>query len=273
MSIKLIGLDLDGTVLTSDKKITDRTKSVLMKAISQGIVIVPVTGRPLSGLPEDFLSIPGIRYAITANGATTYDLQNQVILRKHHIARKIASQILNVTLDRDIIREIFIKGYGYEDHHSYDLLLKHLGDKPIISYVKATRKPIDDLDDFLSSQTANVEGISIMCHDTEERDLIYDRLKEFHDIRIVLPAPGDLEINHLHADKGQALLELGVHLGIPKRSIMAIGDSDNDYGLLSSVGFPVAMENANEALKKISSFITRDNQHDGVASAIESFAL
>lgn len=273
MSIKLIGLDLDGTVLTSDKKITDHTKNVLIKAISQGIVIVPVTGRPLSGIPEEFLSIPGIRYAITANGATTYDLQERRILRKHHIARETASQILNLTLDHDIIREIFIKGYGYEEHHSYDLLLKHLGDSPIISYIKATRKPIDNLDDFLSNQTANVEGISIMCRNMKERDVIYNRLQKFPDIRIVLPSPGDLEINHLYADKGQALLDLGTHLGISKKSIMAVGDSDNDFGLLSSVGFPVAMDNASDALKNISAFITRDNQHDGVASAIESFAL
>ena len=69
--IKLIALDLDGTVLTDEKTITPRTAKAIADVARCGIEVVPVTGRPLSGIPEDLLKIPGIRYMITSNGAIT----------------------------------------------------------------------------------------------------------------------------------------------------------------------------------------------------------
>ena len=71
--IRMIALDLDGTLLTSDKVLTDRTKDVLRRAIEQGIVVLPATGRPLSGIPKEVMEFPGVRYAVTANGARIVD--------------------------------------------------------------------------------------------------------------------------------------------------------------------------------------------------------
>ena len=72
--IKLIALDLDGTTFNSDKVITERTKQAIASAIAQGVIVMPATGRPKNGLPESFLSIPGVRYALTSNGGAVWDL-------------------------------------------------------------------------------------------------------------------------------------------------------------------------------------------------------
>ena len=72
---RMIGLDLDGTLLTTEKEFTPYTKEILRKAIAQGIVVLPATGRPLSGIPGELLHFPGIRYAITANGARVVESQ------------------------------------------------------------------------------------------------------------------------------------------------------------------------------------------------------
>ena len=66
--IKMIGMDLDGTLLTSQKELTAYTRDVLRRAVEQGIVALPATGRPLSGIPGELLRFPGFRYAVTANG-------------------------------------------------------------------------------------------------------------------------------------------------------------------------------------------------------------
>ena len=71
--IKMIGLDLDGTLLTRDKRLTKENSDVLAEAARRGIHIVPVTGRPLSGLPAVVEALPFIRYAITSNGAVLTD--------------------------------------------------------------------------------------------------------------------------------------------------------------------------------------------------------
>ena len=73
--IKMIGLDLDGTLLTEKKEITARTRKVLREALDRGIVVLAATGRPLSGIPEEIRSFPGMRYALTSNGAKVVDVQ------------------------------------------------------------------------------------------------------------------------------------------------------------------------------------------------------
>lgn len=72
--IKMIGLDLDGTLLNSKKEVTDHTKSVLEEAIAQGIIVLVATGRPLIGIPGQVRAIQGMQYALTTNGARIYDL-------------------------------------------------------------------------------------------------------------------------------------------------------------------------------------------------------
>ena len=67
--IRMVGFDLDGTLLTTDKRLTEYTKEILKKAIDKGVVVLPVTGRPLNGVPKEIADFPGIRYMITSNGA------------------------------------------------------------------------------------------------------------------------------------------------------------------------------------------------------------
>ena len=74
MDIRLIGLDLDGTVFDSQKRISPRTRSAIAAACARGVAVLPATGRPRAGLPDAFVQIPGVRYAITSNGGAVYDL-------------------------------------------------------------------------------------------------------------------------------------------------------------------------------------------------------
>ena len=74
--IRMIGLDLDGTVFNNEKEITEHTRQVLAEAIRRGVTVLPATGRPQEGLPGQFLAIPGVRYALTSNGARILDLKD-----------------------------------------------------------------------------------------------------------------------------------------------------------------------------------------------------
>ena len=74
---KYIFFDLDGTLLTTDKILTERTKKALEAAADQGVVLVPATGRPLCGLPKELLALPFIKYAVTANGARILETKTE----------------------------------------------------------------------------------------------------------------------------------------------------------------------------------------------------
>lgn len=89
MNIRMIGFDLDGTLLTTDKILTERTKKALEAAADQGVILVPATGRPLCGLPKELLELPFIKYAVTANGARILETKTeQVFIRNVNFGRK-----------------------------------------------------------------------------------------------------------------------------------------------------------------------------------------
>ena len=78
----MVGLDLDGTLLTDRKEITSRTRKVISRAIEEGVVVLVATGRPWMGVPEELRGFPGMRYALTSNGARILDAQEGIILEE-----------------------------------------------------------------------------------------------------------------------------------------------------------------------------------------------
>jgi len=160
--IRLLGIDLDGTLLTMKKELTDAARAAIEDAIRAGIEVVPVTGRPLTGVPAEVLGIPGIRYVISSNGANTYALRGGAgdsqragdgkkagggpetglyeadrkgavgpdgidweelrVLRKVHMPHKAVRRVLEAAPGDDVIREIFVRGIGYHDERTQRML-------------------------------------------------------------------------------------------------------------------------------------------------------
>jgi len=122
--IKMIGLDLDGTLLNSKKKMTEYTRQVLEKALKEGVVVLAATGRSLASIPRELLSIPGMKYVVSANGARVLDIQENKVLIENTISVEKAMQVLDIIYDYDAIREIFVEGKCFsgkrEMEHVYD---------------------------------------------------------------------------------------------------------------------------------------------------------
>lgn len=98
--IRLVALDLDGTVFNDKKEITPRTLAAIRNAVARGVAVLPATGRTASGIPAAFTSIPGVRYALTSNGASVVDLQTGQQLVKQPFATADALKIYDI-LARD----------------------------------------------------------------------------------------------------------------------------------------------------------------------------
>ncbi len=267
--IRFIGLDLDGTLLTPDKTITPRAKTAIQKCTKQGIILVPITGRPAHGLPSCVKEMPEFGYVITSNGALIQDLTSGVTLARQEIPPKTTAQIIACTQKYDVSYEIFQNGYGYTTQSTYDKLIQKYHGTPLLSYISDSRKPLPNLESLLSLCQEPVEGFSILCKQRGIRNRIHQNLITLPEIQIVYPNPMDLEINHCMADKGRAMLTLADHLGIRADAILAIGDSDNDRTMLSQAGVGIVMGNATAKLRSMTRYITQDNAHDGVAIVLE----
>lgn len=293
-TIRMIGIDLDGTLLTRQKVLTSVSRAALEEAIRRGIEVVPVTGRPLAGVPGEVLEIPGIRYVITSNGANTYDLSAQMqdraasilsgtmngktpgtVLHKAHLSHEVVRRVLAAAPGDDVIREIFIRGVGYHDPHTHTMLQKKFSiAPPILDYIMRSRKIVPDFEELLTDPSSHVENISLMFPSQTGRDAAFERLKKIRGsegarlLHVLLPWKTDLEVTHVLADKWRSLEGLGRHLGITDAQIMTLGDGDNDRPMLRGAGLSVAMGNAPDFVKETADRITADNEHDGAAAAI-----
>ena len=104
--IKMIGLDLDGTLLTDKKELTVRTREVLAKAIRSGIVVLVATGRPWMGVPEELREFPGMDYALTSNGARIIDTRTGNVIEEHLLSVKSAKKALEICRKYDTLQEV-----------------------------------------------------------------------------------------------------------------------------------------------------------------------
>ena len=143
--VRMIGFDLDGTLLTTQKEFSEYTKQVLSRAVEKNIEILPVTGRPLCGLPEELTGFAGIRYAITANGARIMDLSQGITLRERLVPVPVAEKILHIFERYDTLREIYYDGVGYAQRESLERIGHFFPSAPMAGYVTSTRLPVEDL--------------------------------------------------------------------------------------------------------------------------------
>ncbi|MFA9463231.1 MAG: Cof-type HAD-IIB family hydrolase [Velocimicrobium sp.] len=276
--IQMIGLDLDGTVLNDKKEISERSKRVIRAAIKRGVVVLPATGRPLEGIPSEFLEIEGIRYVLSANGAVIYDLVEEKKLYEDCMDYELVLPILHQLKKTESMVDVFIDGVGYVERENFLHNIKYTTNDAAREYLIKTRNPVDNLIEFVTYKKKNIEKITInfrvlkdgTLHGKEE---VLHILEAYHNFAIVSGVPTNLEITKKTATKGNGLLVLGQLLGIEKNSIMAVGDSGNDIEMLQVVGLGVAMENSTQDVIEVADFVTKSNEEDGVACAIEHFVL
>ena len=142
--IKMIGLDLDGTLLNDKKELTSHTREILTRAIDQGVTVLVATGRPVTGIPEVLRNFPGMRYALTSNGGRILDLQEDKVLYANMLSYEMGAAILKIFGDYDASRRSILM----ESFVQADELLKvgeYLRNPAMADYIRTTRKGITSL--------------------------------------------------------------------------------------------------------------------------------
>lgn len=272
--IKLLALDLDGTLLNTEKEISPRDRAALDRAREAGILMVPVTGRPAQGLPRQVLELPGLRYAVTSNGATIRDLVTGETLLEMHLPAEKGLEVLAACADFAMIREAFREGVGYLSQADHAALCARYAGTALLDYVLDTREILPGtVADFLRADGRPIEELFFLTDSTDTKARLRAALGDIQDIGFADPFPNDLEVIAGNIDKGKGLGFLLDHLGIAAEDVLAMGDGGSDIPLLQAAGIGVAMANATEAAKAAADFITTSCDEDGVAVALEKFVF
>ena len=276
----LIALDLDGTFFNNEKRISERNRQAIQEAIASGYCVVPVTGRPISGIPKELMEIREIGYAVASNGAVIYEIEDFIGQNWKRISEDMLSdekvlEVLEILKEYPVVPDCFVQGVGHMPEYGREWIPKMGLPQVMADYLLAGREFFPDLMEYVRQKEGKVEKITINFYMDEEgirkKQEVYQRLMQVEDITLVSGAPHNLEVNTVTARKGNGMLKLAKLLGIAPEKTMACGDDINDMDMVVKAGFGVAMGNASEELKKEADFITLSNEEDGAAIAIYEF--
>ena len=267
--IKLIASDLDGTLLTDKKELTDATRLALDTAIAQGIQFVPATGRSFKAVPDMIKYYPGVEYVITANGGAVYSVSGQRRIYQCVLTPESVKAVLAAERPEYLVLEVFIEGVPYSGEAYVKDPMAFGASEYGARYVQATRTPIKDMEAFAMEHCNKLDSMAFICPEPEKK-AEFERLllREVPDIYVTSSVPHLLEIGHRDAGKGNTLLWLLKRLGISPEEAMAFGDADNDSSMLTAVKYGTAVANGTPGCKAAAAYETACNEEDGVAKAI-----
>ena len=150
--MKLIALDLDGTLLNSDKVVSQRNFAALSRAAEQGHVIVPATGRALRAIPEQVMAFPFLHYAITINGAKVSDTRSGAVFLRAEIALDTCLRLLDFAARYDAMYDCYWNDTGWVDRSFLERVRYYNSDEEVVALQRRTRAPVDDIKAFLRAK-------------------------------------------------------------------------------------------------------------------------
>lgn len=269
MSIKLISIDVDGTLINRQGDLTPATRSALQRAADAGIHVTLNTGRPLSESQALLKALPMMRYVVLCTGAEVRDLQTGRIIASHGLTNEENRRLYDLLSPLDGMIQIFNEFDGKLYNRAWDLARADRFCPPNLAKMcRETHVAVADLDAFMDGYTGTASKIHLFFPNHEEKLKAAALLKGLP-FFVSESVPNDIEVMPLGVDKGTGLSALAEYLKITPAEVMAVGDGENDLAMLRYAGLSVAMGNACDAVKKTARVVTESNDEDGLAKAVE----
>lgn len=264
MKYKMIAVDMDGTLLDSQKNIAPATVNAVKRVVEQGVLFVIATGRSVRGVAkyQQTLALPGP--LIVYNGAMIVSGSDGEVLFEQGLKLEDA-------------RRIFDLGQRYATTMCVwagNRLYANRLDERIAKYQELARLKAILLSDF--NELPPVSVSKILWIDEPERIGQFEReLREdmFDEVTFCTSQPTYLELFNSQVSKGAAIAKIGELYGIDREEMIAVGDGLNDLSMIEYAGLGVAMANADPQLKASAQYIADSNDNEGVRQLLEKFIL
>lgn len=265
---KLVALDLDRTTLNAEGRLSEKNRQALVDAIESGVHICIASGRAFDTLPADVLSVSGIEYAITSNGAAVYRIAGKECLHSYLLTPQSVRTILDVTKDDEVTYEAFIKGQAFASADYVNNPEKYGATEHSLEYVRKTRILKDDIVGFITEHECELDSMDVVVNGIAQRESIAEKIRNAtQDVYVTSSISQLVEVSYRDAGKGSGVKFLADYLGVEACDIAAFGDADNDIDMIKYAGCGIAVANACENLKASADYITLRHDEDGVAHA------
>ncbi|MGN0070349.1 MAG: HAD family hydrolase [Atopobiaceae bacterium] len=268
MELRLLALDMDGTLLTSEKTVSDMTWAALRRLADRGVALALCTGRNALEARWSLGGAAGpIRYGVLASGALTYDFGCGKILDAHAIDASAATQIVEAAKAEHAMAVVFYPDVCLcreEDAAHMDVFHMGIYQSMYLSIYHFE----DDLVSYIEAHPANITKVLVYHRDVASRARTRKRIEGL-DLCLADAEETSLECSPEGISKAEGLKALSRELGIPLSDMAVAGDGGNDLEALRVAGCAIAMGNAIPEVKDIADLIVADNDHDGIAEAVE----
>lgn len=260
MLYKLIAVDMDGTLLNSQKQISKETVKMIQKCVDAGIIFTICTGRPIQGVRNYADQLNLTCPVITYNGAVIVKADTEAVLFEQSLQQEDAQKIFALGQQYNTTQCIWSGGqlYGNKLNDRIHEYKKFSGVEPLL---------VEDFD------TLSKRGITKILWDDDahrisqmQEDLKHNDLSE---VNHCTSTPNFLEFFSSRVSKAIAMAKLGELYHINREEMVAIGDGLNDLSMIRYAGLGIAMGNAEPAVKAAAQWITDTNNEDGVGEAME----
>ncbi len=266
LTIKLVAIDLDDTLLRDDFTISPRTLAAVRAVRESGVKITLATGRmPGSARPyaeQLALDVPVINY----HGAMIQHALSREIIFRRVIPVNLAEELVGFLQKKQLYVQIYLRDQVFtRELNKYSDLYKR------IAKVRIEQR---DLLQLLQEEPEGVEKILVINEEhaiSKLADILGQRYGR--KIHLTKSKPIFLEFTEITVNKGAALASLAESYGFAREEVMAIGDSFNDLEMIEYAGLGVAMGNAASEVRAKAYVITGNNKEDGVAQALERYVL
>ncbi|UOQ87263.1 HAD family hydrolase [Gracilibacillus salinarum] len=277
--IKAVCLDMDGTILNNHNQLEQNTKNVIEQIRQLGVKVFIVTGRAYKevlDITEGNVELDGI---VTANGMITY--LDEELLRQHHLSTEVIDRVIQLARDHQIFYEVHpVNGNRTTlkiDQPYMEQMIKQ--DKPDevglhewLEREEAINQAIDWVDELPAVQYAKIYCFADRHQHMQQWISELDELKQDTPFSTSSSSPHNVEVMVANVNKATGISALLEHYDLNPESVLAIGDSNNDIAMMEIVGYPVAMKNATDQIKKITRVTTEQtNDEEGVYHFLKDF--
>lgn len=264
-NIRLLALDLDGTALCSDGRLSYFNREALLDAHKAGMHIVVASGRAFASLPEEVMTLPCIEYAITSNGAAVYEVTSEKRIQAHYLKRAAVEKLLGIAGAHGLMLEGFVNGVPYSQRDYVEDPMRFGASAYSVNYVRRTRRPVEDIYAFLREHGEELDSLDLITGDMNLKAKLWEQIAaEVQDIYLTSSVSTLLEISDVHAGKASGLWFLAEYLGIRREEIAAFGNAENDVDMMRWAGLGIAVANSPEDVCAAADEVVPSNDEDGV---------
>lgn len=267
--IRVLALDLDGTLTNDEKKVTPRTRAALEAAAAQGVTIVLASGRPTAGvmpLAKDLELDKQGGCILSYNGGTIVDCKTGETLYRRELDAVFVPELCAFAAQQ---------GVTIITYNKDGVVSEHPDDEWALRECFTTKLPMIGVEDLAAYVDYPICKMLITLDPARRDEVCAAGRRQFEGRLDLYPSsPFFIEAVPLGVAKDVSLAALLERMGLGRENLMAIGDGLNDRSMLAFAGVGVAMQNAEQPVKDVAVYVTAaDNNHDGVAEAVEKFIL